>query len=283
MKVLICAIALTLGIFSSAHASGYMMSNRAAWMDSKIIIVRGKVTQESHDTNTRVGSYVVAVSEVIKNENPDFPNQVTVVDKNDRSTAMISLRQDENAVLFLAKQNDNYFSTRQINLDTENGVQQLAALRTFLELMAIPQKDKRTASCIEAWQNAQSQFAKRAVLDAMFETRNTNYAPLLLTIAKSQDSADIRSWAITILTGLGSYDQIKELIPVFDAPDYDVKRQLLIAFGSNKIREAAPKIEALLIQDFETQPKSLTENLRSIAQEALEKINGENTNKYWNN
>ena len=283
MKVLICVIALTLSIFSSAHASGYMMSNRAAWKDSKVIIIRGKVTQESHDTNTRVGSYVVSISEVIKNESPGFPDQVTVIDKNDFSTAMISLRKDEIAVLFLAKQDDNYFSTRQINLDTENGVQQLAALRTFLELMAIPQKDKRTASCIEAWQNAQSPFAKRAVLDAMYETRNTDYSSLLLAIAKGQDSADIRSWAITILTSLGSYDQIKELVPVFDDPDYDVKRQLLVAFGSNKIREAVPKIEALLTQNFETQSKSQIENLRSMAQEALEKINGENTNKYWKN
>ena len=285
MKALLWVVALLLGTSGAAHASRLMMSNREAWKNSSVIIVRGKVTQESHDASARVALYGFSVSEVIQPKDSAFPVQVTVVDNHYRSTAMILLHKDMNAVLFLTRSGDNYISHKEIDLDTEQGVEQLAGLRIFLELMAVPQTDKRAAACIKAWKEAQSPIVKAAVLDAVFESPpSADYVPLLMAVAKGQDTARVRSWAITILGPLASYDQIKELIPLLNDPNYDVKRQLLSALGNHQVKEAISPIEAFLDKNLEElHPKHEADFLRGRAQEALAKIKDENTSPYWKN
>jgi HEAT repeat protein len=285
MKTLLWVVALLLGTSGAAHASRLMMSNKEAWKDSSVMIVKGKVTQASHDVGARVALYDFSVSEVIKPKDPAFSTQVTVIDNHYLSTAMIPLHKDMNAVLFLTRSGEGYISYKEIDLDVQQGVEQLAGLRIFLDLMAIPQTDKRAAACIKAWKEAQSPSVKEAVLDAVFESPpSADYAPLLLAIAKGQDTARARSWAITILSPLASYDQIKELIPLLNDPNYDVKRQLLGALGNHKAKEAISPIEAFLAENLEeTHPKHEADFLRGRAQEALAKIRGENISPYWKN
>lgn len=251
------------------------MSNREVFKKPEVIIVKGRVKRAIvpgilFGKNTVKGStYIFSVSEVIKPKNAKLPQEIRIIDKYYGSTAMISLEKDMNAVVYLTKVEGNYVSHREINLDTATGMSQLKGLNVFLKLMSIQQVDEQTISCIDAFKKAKSVPEKNAVLDAMWETRNAEYIPLLLNIAKGYKNARIRAWAITILAYLENSNAVKELIPLLKDPSSEVKRQVLVAFRIHKTKEAILPIESLLTED-------ISDYLRQVAQETLEKIKANN-------
>ncbi len=259
------------------------MSQMDAWRDSSILIVKGIVTQVRYD-DRRAAYYTIDISELLKPIEKTFPSNITVVDPYYMSTAMIELKTGENVVLFLRKGTNQYYeSTNEINLDTPIGAKKLLGLRLFLDLMYTSDKSKQSQKCMNAWNNNLSDQEKAAVLDAMWETRCPYYVDSLVNIAKGQNSAEVRSWAITILAYIEEDDYVEDLIPLLDDPDWQVKRQLLLLFGAHKVKKAQPRIEKLLTEDIKALFPWQADNVREMAQEALDKITGKNTSPYWKN
>ena len=265
IKSTYCSVTIILIFVVFSYASRIPMSNSEALRNSEVIIVKGKVIGIDKDV-VRIAKYVFSVSEVIKPKNVELSQEIRIIDKHYASTAMIELEKNMNVVVYLTKSEDGYISHREINIDTSIGVYEFKGLKLFLELMSIQQINKQTISCVNALKNSKSSFEKKAVLDAMWETRNLQYVSALLNIAKSkEDDRYVRSWAITILAYLEDSSAVKELIPLLKDQSSDVKRQVLVALGIHKIKEAVPKIEFLLTEN-------ISEELRQIAQETLKKI-----------
>lgn len=119
----------------------------------------------------------------------------------------------------------------------------------------------------------------------MWETKTPLYSDRLLGIASGKAPPFVRAWAITILASIGNERRVEELVPMLlDDPDYQVKRQLLLLFGVYRVQAALTSIDRLL---HDSPPSTVSPaqiaSLRAMAQEAREKINGENLSPNWRN
>ncbi len=256
------------------------MSQRQAWTDSDVLIIKGLVSRARHDGQTAY--YEIQVSGVLKPQGGTIPKNITIVDPHYMSTAMVRLKEEETVVLFAKKGSDEYYwSCGELHLDAPSGAEKFGGLSLFLKLMSISDKTNQRQQCLASWDDKLSDPEKEAILDVMWETRCSDYTDLLIDIAKGQDSPRLRSWAITILAYVDKSERSEELVGLLDDPDYDVKRQLMLFFGAHKVKAAVPKIEKLLREDIKAPSESQADALRNIAREALDKITGKNTSPYW--
>lgn len=276
LRILLLSVTLSPSVF----ASRIEISQREAWNDSNVLIINGIVTDSLNDNLTAY--YKVQVLDVLKPKGGVLSEAITIIDPYYRSTAMINLKKRENVVLFVKKQmNGNYHSYREIHPASRTGQETIIGLKLFLKLLSLEDKVKQRQACLQTWQNDLSYSEKKAVLDAMWETRCSEYRDLLIDIAKSNNSAQLRSWAITILAYVDKSPRAKELVELLDDSDYDVRNQLLLFFGVHKVKEAIPRIKMLLKKDLKTQSGWQADPLRMKAQESLDKITGKDTSPYW--
>lgn len=154
-------------------------------------------------------------------------------------------------------------------------------LRLFLKLMEIDDTAKRRQQCLASWKSALSEPEKRAILDVMWETRFPGYSHRLMDIAKGQDSPSIRAWAITILAYLDVSEPFEQLVPLLGNSDYELRRQLLLLFGSRKVKAAVPAIEKMLKGPIVADATWQVDELKSMATQALDKISGKDPSASW--
>lgn len=258
------------------------MSQREAWRDSDVLIIKGIVDNFRHDNGTAY--YEIRVLASLKVLKRPIPKTITVVDPHYMTSAMVYLKEKEHAVLFVQKlKKGDYRSHRELRLASPSGQEALRGLELFLGLMSMDGEAKQRRECLKAWRAGLSDTDKRAVLDAMYETRCLEYADLLMDIARGRDTPRLRSWAVTILTCMNKSPRYGELIGLLDDPDSDVRRQALVFLGVHKVREAVPRMEKFLKENIEAPSESDAENLRKKAREALDKITGKNKSPYRKN
>lgn len=256
------------------------MKQRDAWADPNVLIVKGFVSQARYDENRAY--YTVQVSEVLKPRSGVALSEISVVDPYYRSDAMIDLKASEIVVLFVQQEPDHsYRSYREFHPDVPSGASKVRGLSLFLQLMYVSDKVSQRRQCLASWNSMLSDPEKESILDVMWETRTSGYSSRLMEIAKGPDSPRIRSWAITILAYLDAKERFEELIPVLDEPDYELRRQLLLLFGTYRVKAAAPRIQELLTSDIVTEAPYQADDLKSMARQALDKITGKNTSPYW--
>ncbi len=246
-------------------------------------MVRGSVIQVSYTGGSAY--YTFQVSELLKPRDTSLPPRITIADPHWRSTAMIHLNKGQEALVFLSAEGEYFRSSREIDLAAPAGQETLLGVRLFLRIMYTPGAATQQKLCLDTWDSNLSDPEKQAVLDAMWETKTPLYSEVLLNVARGKDSPRVREWAITILSYIPSSQHVEELVPLLlSDPDYSVKRQLLLLFGTYRVQEAVPAIDELLNSN---QGQLLLpwqmDSLRMMAEEARDKITGKNTSRYWKN
>ena len=154
-------------------------------------------------------------------------------------------------------------------------------LRLFLNLMEIDDKAKQRQQCLASWTSPLSEPEKRAVLDVMWETRFPGYSHRLMDVAKGQDLPSIRAWAITILASLDVSEPLEQLVPLLGNSDYELRRQLLLLFGARRVKAAVPAIEKMLKGPIVADATWQVDQLKSMANQALDKISGKDQSSSW--
>ena len=258
-------------------------SERDAWGDASVLIVRGTVLDITYKGKSP--EYEFQVSEVLKPREGGLAPTIVISDPYFNTMAAIKLKKGTDFVVFLRRDGEHFRLLREIDVNSDSGAQVLAGLRTFLSVMFTNDAAKQQQMCLSAWNSGLSDPEKKAVLDAMWDTKTPKYSELLLTIAKGADSPPIRAWAITILSYVGRDHGVAELVPMLlDDSDYEVRRQLLLLFGTYRVQSALPAIDTYLkAREQDTLPAWQQEALRSMAEEARDKITGKNTSPYWKN
>jgi hypothetical protein len=258
-------------------------SEREAWADASVVIVRGSVSSVSRSGG--IAQYQFRVLETLKPRGAGLAPRISITDPAWGSTEAIALRSGGEFLAFLQQRGDHFESRAEFELESPAGREMLRGVRLFLKIMYTSKAAEQRRLCVNAWNAVLSEPEKQGVLDAMWETRTPLYSEPLLRIASGKDSPRVREWAITILAYIGDGRRTEELVPLLlDDPDFDVKRQLLLLFGDYRVQDAVPAIDRLLNGDA---PATLspwqTTSLRAIAQEARDKITGKNTSPYWKN
>ncbi|MDD5681562.1 MAG: HEAT repeat domain-containing protein [Candidatus Omnitrophica bacterium] len=279
ISLLFLFIILFLSVSAQSIAKRVDIPNIKAWSSPDILIIEGVVEKERYVNNTAY--YGIDVKKVHKPAKAHNPGRITVKNSYYHSTVAIRLNKGENVILFVKEIGNGYYaSLREINLDTQYGKETGAGVKLFLGLMSI-EDSKRSAECINSYDKGLSLPEKKAILDVMWETRSPAYSDTLLDMIKSENDPRLRSWAVVVFTNVSNGERAKELVYLLDDPNYDVKRQLLVLFGSKKIEEAVPKIESLLKENLSEMEDRQADSLRKIAKEALDKISGKSTTSYW--
>lgn len=245
------------------------MSQRDAWNNPDVFIIKAKVGNPFIDKNT--ARYPAEVMEILKSGAGSIPNAITVFDAHYGSTARSLLSAGMEGVLFVKKEaGGEYLTYREIDLTDSVGVRSVfRGLKLFLRLIAISDKAKQRRESVKAWRGDLSDPEKEAVLDVMWETRNAEYAGLLLSVAKGKDSPKVRSWAITILAYMDKTKWDEELIFLLDDPDYHVRRQTLVFLRQHNVLKAISKIEKLIDGEVKAEYEWQANDLKKEARRVL--------------
>ena len=259
------------------------LSLRDAWRDASVQILRGRVDDVSYSHNTAY--YRFRVAEVLKSVDGTAPSVIVVADPYWNTFAAITLNLRSEFVLYTRKSGEHFQSLREIEIDSLEGQQHLRAIRLFLNVMSVTGLQKQQTLCLTLWDARLSDLEKGALLDAMWETPSPTYSDVLLAIAKGNDSPDVRSWAVTVLSHIQNGNGVEQLIPILlNESDYSLRRQLLILFGTYRVQGAVAAIDELLrTVPQESLPAWQQSQLCAVAKEAQEKITGENASPYWRN
>lgn len=160
---------------SFAFALRMPMRERDAWSDPNILIVKGVVSNVRHEES--VAYYTVLVSEVLKPQRGVTLSNILVRDPNFLSVdASIGLKARENVVLFVRQDSPNcYSSHREFDLDNPSDSLQVRALRLFLRLMYVSNKESQGRQCLASWNSKLSDPEKESILNTMWETRFPGY------------------------------------------------------------------------------------------------------------
>jgi len=252
-----------------AFASRIPMSQRDAWNNSNVFVIKAKVGNPSIDKNT--ARYPVEIVEILKSGAGGIPNVITVLDAHYNSTARTLLESGMVGILFVGKSSGSeYLTYRELDLNDSVGARNaLRGLKLFLRLISISDKAEQRHESLKAWQRELSDPEKKAVLDVMWETRNSEYAALLMEVAKGKDSPNVRAWAITILTYIDKTKQDEELIVLLDDPDYHVRRQTLLFLSQHNVVKAVPKIEKIVDSEVKAEYAWQAVELKKEARKAL--------------
>jgi len=245
------------------------MSQRDAWNNSNVFVIKAKVGNPSIDKNT--ARYPVEIVEILKSGAGGIPNVITVLDAHYNSTARTLLESGMVGILFVGKSSGSeYLTYRELDLNDSVGARNaLRGLKLFLRLISISDKAEQRHESLKAWQRELSDPEKKAVLDVMWETRNSEYAALLMEVAKGKDSPNVRAWAITILTYIDKTKQDEELIVLLDDPDYHVRRQTLLFLSQHNVVKAVPKIEKIVDSEVKAEYAWQAVELKKEARKAL--------------
>lgn len=262
-----------------ASASRIPMSQRDAWNNPEVFIIKVRVENPLRDKN--VARYPVKVMKILKSGVGSIPNTITVVDAYYGTTARTHLRAGMDGVLFVKKDAGGEYSTyREMDLtDSVAALNVFRGLELFLKLIAIPEKEKQCRESVKAWRNDLSDPEKMAVLDVMWETRNAKYANLLIDVAKGKEAPKVRSWAITILAYLGKTSRDEELIFLLDDPDYYVRRQALIFLKQHNVSKAVSGIERIIEGEVKTEYPWQANELKNEARRAMLAITSKKSNQ----
>lgn len=98
----------------TAFASRSNFTERDAWANPSVVIVRGSVGSVDYAATT--ARYQVRVLETLKPRAANL-RQLTITDPNWKSTAAISLRMGGEFLLFLLRSGDDFQSYREFDLD----------------------------------------------------------------------------------------------------------------------------------------------------------------------
>jgi hypothetical protein len=258
-------------------------SLRDAWRDASVQILMGRVDDVSYSHNTAY--YRFRVAEVLKSEDRAAPSVIVVADPYWNTSAAITVNLRSEFVLYTRKSGEHFQSLREIEIDSLEGQQHLRAIRLFLNVMSVTGLQKQQTLCLTLWDARLSDLEKGALLDAMWESASPTYSDVLLAIAKGNDSLDVRSWAVTVLSHIQNGNGVEQLIPILlNESDYGLRRQLLILFGTYRLQGAVAAIDELLQTIPQESLSAWQQNqLCALAKEAQEKITGTNTSPYWRN
>lgn len=276
-------IAVCMFLYIPTPANGSMtiqLSYAEAWHDASIVIVRGRAERVAYKDQRAYQDF--QVTEVLKPRRASLPSAVLI---SGSIYAPFASLDSGNYVVFLQKQDETFRLMRSIRLDSPDGQQTLRGLRLFLKIMSTKGLAKQQELCLRVWNKSLSDPETSALLGAMWETKTPKYSRLLRTIAKGNDLPLTRSGAITILSYIGNDAGVDDLIPMLSSdPDYYVRRQLLLLFGSYRVQKAVPAIDALLQRKEDVNiPAWELDALHEMAQEARDKITGKNASPYWKN
>ena len=284
--MVLCALA-----FGPAPAYGQrgLLSEFGAWRDPSVAMVIGKVVKvtpprqslsQAPSLDAKV-YYEFQVSEWLKPRDSGLPRSITITETWGATDTPV-LAPGVEVVLFLQKSGDHFHSLREIYLDSPAGEGTLRGMRLFLRVMYTADRVQRRQVCLDSWNDTLSDPEKMAVLDAMWETRDSDYSKPLLAIALGNDSPPVREWALTILGSEDQSEDVTRLVPLLlREPECGVKRQLLGVFGVYRVREALPAIDEFLAGDAAGQCPGPGGTLRERAQEARDKITGKETRAGW--
>jgi hypothetical protein len=284
---------------SAAYGQRAFVTVFDAWEDPSMLMATARVTAAKYpgwrsvqgpgnrvsfapDPDNNV-YYDLAISEWLKPRDPELPGRITVVGTWGASDTA-QFRVGTEVLVFLKRSGEYYHSVREIELETPAGQHSLRGTRLFVGILSLPDLAQRRKASLEAWSDALSDPEKQSVLDAMWETKTPEYSTRLRTIALGNDSPRVRSWALTILAGIGNPEGIEELIPILSSGvDCEVKRQLLIVLGGYRVQEAKAAIERFLTSDQAARctPPSRADDLRNYARQAHSKITGTDTSSGW--
>lgn len=266
------------------------MSKREAWENHSAVMVTGQVTgvrvSDSSGASSaarRTAYYDFLVAEWLKPREPNLPTRLTIAESWG-ATDTADLRPGVDVLLFLVgTPGRDYRSVQETYLDSPEGQQSLRGVRLFLRVMNLDGTEQRQRACLEAWNDDLSEAEKRSVLDAMWLTRHAGYAQALLRIATGTHSPHTRGWALSILASIDNGQGVEGLVPLLSREtDCEIRRQLLLVFGTYRTREALDAIDDLLSGSQAGQCESWrVEDLRSYARQARHKITGTDRSPYW--